>query len=171
MAVQKPLHFVSGVITEVPATETSTGAGSEGQIVALNGAGKIDPTMLEAVPAFEALASEGISAGDLINLHNVAGVINVRKADASGGVAKKADGYAPAAITSGQSGEVRLDNDVIVGLSGMTVGGAYFLSGVAPGAATLTPPSTATYIVQRVGKAKSATELAFDASCEPVVLA
>lgn len=168
---QKPLQLVSGVITQVEASTTSAGAGDAGKLVALNGSGKVDNTMLPTAASFTAVASEAIAAGALVNLYSNAGTINIRNADASGGVAKKADGFAPAAIASGATGEVDFDNSVISGLSSLTVGATYYLSGTTPGAITDTPPSTSAYIVQRIGKAKSATELVFDASSEPVVLA
>ena len=168
---QKPLQLVNGVFTQVEASITSAGAADSGKIVALNGSGKVDNTMLPTAASFTATASEAIAAGALVNLYNNAGTINIRNADASGGIAKKADGFAPNAIASGATGEVDFDNSVISGLSGLTVGAIYYLSGSTPGAITTTPPSTATYIVHRVGKAKSATELIFDVSSSPVVLA
>lgn len=105
-------------------------------------------------------ASEDLAAGDFVNVWNDAGTAKVRKADGSVDEVY-ADGYVAAATTSGNSATVYLDgiNDQ---LSGLTPGTRMFLSDTTPGGLTDTPPTTSGSVVQYVGKALSATELAFE---------
>jgi hypothetical protein len=58
----------------------------------------------------------------------------------------------------------------ITGLSSLTIGARYYLSGSTAGAITTTAPTTAGHIVQYIGYAISATELVFEPS-DPIVLA
>jgi hypothetical protein len=172
MAAKKFLRLVSGVLTEIFGVQTSAGAGNAGDIVALDDNGRIDSSMMPVGFAAETIslpATENLAAGDFVNIYDNAGTTSVRKADASGGVAKRADGYVLAAVTSGNNATVyygNLNNQK----SGMTKGAAQYLSGTTPGATTETPPSTAAYIVQRVGKATSATQMLTEIE-DPVVLA
>lgn len=159
MAVQKTLQLVSGIITEVAAVESSSGAGDEGKIVALNAAGQIDASMLPASGAITMLASESLAAGALINVWDDAGNVSVRNADNTS-VNKRAHGFAPGAIGSGNTGTVVIGDDTITGLSTLTIGGEYFLG--TAGGLTLTAPTGTGKIVQRVGVAKSTTELFFE---------
>jgi hypothetical protein len=104
-------------------------------------------------------ASEAITAKNLINIHDSSGG-KVRKADADGGIAQQADGYAPFAISNGAIGLVELGEGIITGLSSLTVAARYFLSATA-GGVTATAPSTTGQVMQPVGVALSTTELAF----------
>lgn len=149
---------------------TSAGAGDAGKLPKLDAGGKLAMSMMPSglgADERSATASEAISAGDLVNFWNNGGTVNIRKADASS-PAKQAHGFCSAAVAQGATGVVTLDG-TISGLSGLTVGEQY-LSGATPGAATATAPSTSGYIVQSVGFAVSATELAFEARC-PITLA
>jgi hypothetical protein len=157
----KPLHLISGTITEKEATVVSAGAGDAGEIPALDAAGKLDPSLMPTgIAADTALiqASENLAAGDLVNLHDVGGAWRARKADASA-IGTKAHGFVKAAVTSGQNATVYFEgsNDV---LSGLTPG-TYFLSETA-GAITQTPPTTSAAIVQEVGVSTAATVLNFE---------
>lgn len=158
MAAQKPLQIVNGLPTEVPAVESSAGAGDEGKLVALNAAGQIDATMLPASGALTYPASEAIAAGALINLWNNAGNISMRNADNTSS-AKRAHGFAPAAVTSGANGTAIIGEGYITGLSALTIG-EYFL-GTAGGLSTTAPTATGS-IVQRVGFADSNSTLQFN---------
>lgn len=167
---QKTIQLVSGDLTEVEANVTSAGAGDSGKLVALGAGGKLDNTVMPDGIGTDGVtreASETVSAGEIANLW-LDTTAKVRKADASGGVAKKAVGFFPAGITAAASGEIRFDG-TITGLSGLTIGATYYLSATA-GAITTTPPTTSGHIVQKVGVAISATELSFEPG-EPVVLA
>lgn len=78
------------------------------------------------------------------------------KADASAGL--QAHGFVEGAISSGASGTVVIGDGMLNALSGLTPGATYFLGNT--GAVTTSAPTTAGHILQKVGVAKSATELA-----------
>lgn len=158
MAAKKFLSLVGGVPTQVAAVESSSGSGSEGNIVALNSSGQIDPTMLASTGAQTFTASEAIAAGALISIWNSTGVLKIRNADNTSS-AKQADGFAPAAITSGATGTAVIGEGYITGLSGLTIGTRYFLG--AAGAVTATAPTTTGGIVQSVGIADTTASLEF----------
>jgi hypothetical protein len=167
----KFVYLGTSGLTEKQATTTSTGVTDAGKIVALGGDGLLDISVMPVGIGADtrvAVAGENLNAGDLVNLYNNAGVITARKADATGGIAKQADGFVISAVTSGQNATVYFDG-TITGLSGLTPGAIYYLSTTA-GGITTTIPTTATYIAQSVGKALSATELTFEPG-EPIVRA
>jgi len=194
MAAKKYLSKVSGITTEIQAEDgsttpaagelvalnasaviaqnllnavtTSAGAGDSGKTVALDAAGKIDSTMMPTGVGADTktfVASETLAAGDLVNIWNDSGTAKARKADASGGAAKAADGFVLAGFASAATATVYFDG-TITGLSGLTGGTIYFLSGSSAGTPTATAPSTTAYNCQIVGKALSATELSFQPS-------
>lgn len=161
MAGDKYLKNSSGQITEQAAVQSSAGAGDAGKIGALDSSGRWDSSMMPAGFGAETqsiVAYEDLAAGDFVNIFLDSGTTKVRKADASGGNAKKADGYVLAAHLTGASATVYYGN-VNNQLSGMTKGAIQYLSGGTPGARTETAPSTAAHIIQRLGKAISATEM------------
>lgn len=163
MAGNKYLALIAGRIAEVFGIQTSAGAGDAGKIPALNSAGQIDITMMPTgvgETSVSAIASENLSAGDLVNLWNNAGTINVRKADATTN-GKRAHGFVESAVTSAATATVFISG-VINSLSSLTVGSDYYLS-TTPGTTTTTPPSASGNLVQRVGEAQSATALVFQA--------
>jgi hypothetical protein len=150
-------------IEEVEAKASSAGAGDAGKIVALDGTGKLDTTLMPSgvgADTLSVVASEALSAGNLVNIFDDAGTTKARKADATGGVAKKADGYVLAAVTSGASATVYFDG-TITGLTGLTAGSNYYLSTTA-GGTTTTIPTAATNIAQLIGKALSTTSISFE---------
>lgn len=157
----KPVQLVSGVLTEVEAKTASAGAGDAGKIVALDAGGKIDSTMMPSGVGSDSksmTASEAISAGDIVNVHDSTGA-KVRKADATA-TGKNGVGFAPSAISNGASGTINFEG-TISGLSGLTIGATYYLATTA-GGITETPPSGSGNVVQKVGTAISATELSFE---------
>lgn len=113
---------------------------------------------VEANPAITFNASEGLGAGDLVNIFDDSGTAKVRLADASAN--KQADGFVLAAVTNGNPASVYSSgfNDE---LSGLTGGVEYYLSASVPGGVTATAPTGSGNLVQRVGKAINATELDF----------
>lgn len=169
MAGDKYIYNNAGVKTERALLQTSAGAGSAGKGVALNASGKIDDTMLPTVETVTLPSSENLADGDWVNIWDDGGTISVRKADASGGVGKKVDGYVKAAVTSPDNAVV-YKGGVNDHESGLTAGAVHYLSAT-PGAATDTAPSTAAHIVQVLGKASSATEMIADIEESPLVLA
>jgi len=158
----KFIYNNAGTLTEgIPAT-TSTGAADGGRIVALDTDGKLSQSMMPTgvgADTLSIIASESLSAGDLVNIYDNAGTPNVRKADAA--TNKPAHGFVKSAVTPGSSAMVYFDGS-ITGLSGLSIGAKYFLSDTIPGAITATAPNTAGYIVQPVGWATSATSLSFE---------
>jgi hypothetical protein len=157
----KYVYNNNGVLTEREAAASSAGAGDAGEIVALNGSGKIDSTMLDIGDEdYTMTAGEAISAGDLISIIEDTGA-KVVKADATNGTARRAMGYAPSSIADAADGTVRLGNGVITGLSGLTIGARYYLSKTAGDVTDDVSSFSGGDIIQPVGYAKSATELIY----------
>jgi hypothetical protein len=158
---EKPLQIVSGIPTEVEAQTSSAGAGDAGKIIALDNTGRIDDTMMPVGIAADVNvvdASEALAAGDLVNIWDDTGTPKARKADAS--AVKPADGFVLAAVDIADPATVYSEgtNDQVTGLTGGT---EYFLSATTPGGVSATAPTGTGQIVQRVGKAFSATSLNF----------
>lgn len=168
----KYLKNVAGVITEGSTVATSAGAGDADKIPALDGSGRLDNSFMPAgigVTSKVIVASEALAAGDLVNIYSNAGTLNVRKADASGGAAKRAHGFVTASVLLSGNATVYF-NGINTAQSGLTIGVDAYLSGTTPGRATATAPSTAAHIVQNVGIAASTTELEVNLM-QPIVLA
>lgn len=104
-------------------------------------------------------AGENLLAGDAVYLSDGSGGQTAGrwyKTDASDAYSSSAAGevgMAPAAITSGQSGSIRLSGRV-TGLSGLTAGSIYYADAT-PGVLTLTPPANG----RQIGMADSITSL------------
>lgn len=163
MAGNKYFGNVSGRIKEIATIQTSAGAGDANKIVALTAAGVLDVSVMPAGVGAEvkvAASSENLSAGDFVNFHNNAGALNVRKADATTN-SKPAEGFVLANVTSPANATVYLLSQINSAVSGLTIAAEYWLS-TTPGGVTTTAPSAAGNIVQRLGKATSATELLFE---------
>lgn len=157
--------------TEASGVVVSSGASNDGDLVALDAAGKIDTSVLpDGVGADVKVfpASEALSAGNWVNIWDDSGTVKVRKADASGGVAKQADGYVKAAVDQGNNATVYFDG-TNADQAGLTKGAKYYLSAT-PGVVTATIPTTAAHIAQYLGKAISATEISVEIG-EPVIRA
>ncbi len=135
---------------------TSAGAGSSGEIPALDSAGKLDTSMMPVgfgQDSVTATAGEALTAGDFVYFNGSGAVL---KADATA-LAKQAKGYVNANVLNAGTATVFFD-DSNTGLTGLTINVPYYLS-TTPGQVTPTAPTTATQIVQRVGFANSATNL------------
>lgn len=158
MATQRFLALVSGKIKQIVASVV----GTADAIPAGDATGRLDISWLPVGIGAETVtanASENLSAGNFVNLFLSAGVLKVRKADATTN-GKPADGFVLAAVTSGVDGTVYLLSQTNTQLSGLTIGTEYYLS-TTPGAVNAVPPSTAGNIVQYLGKASKTTELVF----------
>jgi hypothetical protein len=169
MALGKYLAQIAGVITEVAANTTSAGSGDASKLVALNGAGQVDLTMMPTgigPDTATLVASEALSAGNLVNVWSNGGAFNVRKADATA-AGKEAHGFVLAAVSSSANALVYF-NGPDTGLSALTPGVQY-LSTTA-GTCSATPPASTGNVVQRVGEAVSATVLNFTTQ-PPITLA
>lgn len=166
----KYIKIDNGQLQEVEATDTSTGVGEAGDIVALDSTGKIDNSLLPPGVGLETAqieASQNLSAGDFVNIFDDAGTIKVRKADATtSGV--EANGYVLDAWTSGQTATVyfeQVNNQITISGGGLTL----YLSTTA-GLVTSTPPSASGNIVQKLGRSYSTTEMTVNIN-QPIVLA
>lgn len=157
----------TGFPTEQEAVTTSSGAADAGKIVALDGSGLIDPTMIGTSESLSMVASESLSAGDFVNFWNDSGTIKMRKATNTG-IATKACGYVKSSVTSGASGTVNRDNGLLTGLAGLTVGANYFLG--TSGAITTTIPTGSGSIVQSLGIAQTTSSLLVDIE-DPIIRA
>jgi hypothetical protein len=163
MAAKKYLqnHPTAPGYQEKSATDSSAGAGNAGDIVALDGAGKLNinlfPTGL-GTPSQAEVAGEDLSAGNKV-YYNTTDGNKMYKADADA-VAKKAVGFVLTSALTGAAVTVYFEgiNDQ---LSGLTKGADYYLSTTA-GGVTPTKPSTAGQIVQYLGTAISTTALPFN---------
>lgn len=140
----------------------STGASDANKIIETGSDGLIDISLMPVgigAATVVAPASENLTAGNVVNLWLDTATLKVRKADASQGVTYSADGFVKANVTSGANATIYLSG-TNSDLTGLTIGSEYFTSAT-PGAVTSTVPTTTNHIVQSVGKAISATELAF----------
>jgi hypothetical protein len=163
MSVPKFLQNVAGQITEVfAAITTSLGAGSSGQLPALDATGRLDVSFMPVgigANTASITASEAISAGSFVNVWNNSGVFNVRNADCSAAVGgKKAHGFVLAAVANGAVASVYFTGNDNTGVTG-AVAGDVFLS--TSGSFSSTAPTTSGYTVQRLGTATSATSINF----------
>ena len=166
---QKFIVLTNGQLAEREAATTSTGAADAGKIPALAGDGRLPESMMPVGIGADikvAVASEDLSAGDLVNIYDNAGTATVRKADASN--VRRAHGFVKDAVTSGANATVYLEG-TITGKTGLTPGAAVYL-GTTAGSLTATAPATAGQIVQEVGAAVSATEVTFEPQ-SPITLA
>lgn len=158
----------AGALTQETTVQVG-GVGSADKIPALDSGGKLDLTMMPTGVMDEVdsiTASENLSSGDFVNLHDVGGSVRARKADGSAN--KPADGFVLAAVTSGQPADVYYDG-MNSAVTGQTIG-TVFLSDTTAGQATSTLATGAGHIHQTLGKAISPTAIRFVRG-EPVTLA
>lgn len=164
------LKQVSGVLTEQEATVVSAGAGDAGEIVALDAAGRLDTSVMPSgigADTSSIQASEALTAGNLVNIHDVAAAFRVRKADAAGGEGKRAHGFVLAGVSGGAQATVYFEG-LNTQVTSVTPGTLY-LSGSTPGGFTATAPTTAGHIVQPIGVGVASTAINFEAGV-PIVL-
>lgn len=155
------LTKIAGVQTLKEVITESAGAGDAGKIVGLDAAGKLDPTLLPdgvGADTFVGPTTENLTDGNFVDIYDNAGVVSVRKADATTG-AKRAWGYVKANVTSPADATVyKLGTGTNSALSGMTKGARQYLSTTA-GGRTETAPNADGNLVQFLGIAVSATEI------------
>ena len=161
MAAKKFLRLVNGVLTEIFGVQTSAGAGNAGDLVSLDNSGRIDNSMMPVgIGADTAVinASEGLAAGDWVNVWNDGGAAKVRKADATT-AGKEAHGFVLAAVTSGNPATVYFEG-TNTQVTGQTPGPVYLQTTAGAGGATI--PSASGNVVQQIGVAVSATTVNFE---------
>lgn len=168
MAAQAFLARVAGKTKQIFGTQSSAGVADAGKIPALDAAGRLDSSMMPlgvGSQTVSATASETLGAGKFINFHDNGGTFSARLADNSNG--RRADGFVTTTVNSGQTATVYPLDGVNAGLTGLTVGADYWLG--TAGGVTATPldetdAGNANKISQRLGIARSATELVTDDS-------
>jgi hypothetical protein len=159
----KYLALVGGRITEVSGTASSAGAGDAGEIPQLDGAGRLDSSMMPVgigADTASITASEALAAGDFVNIWDSSGA-KVRKADASA-VGKEAHGFVLSTVSNGATATVYFEG-TNTQVTSQTPGVVY-LSAATAGRATSTPPSAAGNIVQSLGFATGSTAINFQSS-------
>mgnify|MGYP003434185314 FL=1 len=173
MAAQKFLSRLSGVTRLISAIQTSSGASDGGKIPALDDSGKLDMSVMPNGTGSNTnivQASEALSAGSFVNFFSDASTLKVRLADNSNG--REANGYVLASVASAAMATVYPLDGVNSQLSGLTVVSYYWL-GTAGGVISMpldeTAPANANKVSQKLGRAKSATELITD-DFDPVIL-
>lgn len=172
MAGNKYLSNNAGAITEVVANQSSAGAGDAGKIPALDATGKLDVSMMPVGIGAEndiIVASEALSAGDFVNIWEDTGVAKVRKADGST-TGKEAHGFVLAVVNFPGNATVYRWSQLNNQKTSMTPGVMQYLSITVPGGTQETVPTGAGKTLQKLGVAKSATEMVFMA-LDPIVLA
>lgn len=120
MAAKSILRLVAGKIRSVQATVASLGAANDGDIVALDSTGKLDPSVLPTGvgPDIATLeATEDLAAGDYVNVWDDGGVQKVRLADNSN--LRDAHGWVQAAFLTGANAQVFFEgaNENFAGLT------------------------------------------------------
>lgn len=162
MAAKKYFTLLSGIWNLISGVVVSAGAGNDGDLVALDATGKLDASVMPSgfgQNTVSAVASEALSANDLVNIWNNAGVVNVRKADGTS-AGKEVVGFVKAGVSLAGTATIYMSGNSITGLSGLTPGARYYMS-TTPGALTATPLSGSGNVHQYVGDAVGATELQF----------
>jgi hypothetical protein len=139
MAAKSYITLLAGKLKYLAATVISTGVANDGDIVALDSTGKLDPSVLPVGVGPDvkvAEASENLGAGAYVNFWNDGGVTKVRLADNSN--SRDAHGFVLDSFTTGQMATVYFEGPN-TDLASLTPGSRYYLG--AAGAVTATPPS------------------------------
>ena len=161
--MSKYLKLVNGESSEAKSVSISTGASDADKLISTDTDGKINISLIPSGLGADnksIIASEGLGNGDKINLWSDTGVLKMRKADAA--TNKRADGFILASVTTGAAG-LCFFSGINNQLTGLTIGADYYLSDSVPGGITATPVTAAdNKILQKVGRALSATELLFE---------
>jgi len=158
----KYLSLVLGKITENELNQTSAGAADAGKGIALDATGKLDASLMPGGLGADVkllVCSEALSAGDMVQIWDDGGTAKARKADATTGNKFVAVGYVKTGFALGATATVFFSGN-LGGLSGLTIGGACFLSETA-GGITQTAVNSVGAISQYVGRAVAADELNF----------
>jgi hypothetical protein len=151
-----------GILTEVQPTAIGGSASYAEQMVQLDASGNLDESMMPtgiSAHTVTVTATEGLSAGDIINLYDNSGTASARKAD--GGTNQyPAHGYVKSTVTSGASATVYFNGSNAGSFDASAVGSSVFLSDT-PGGETITPLTTSGYLHQKIGIVESITSYAF----------
>lgn len=156
-------HDGAGALKENEGLVTSAGAGDAGKIPALDAGGRLDLTLMPVgigPDTASLVTSENLSAGDWVNVWGDT-TAKVRKADATV-TGKECNGFVLAAVTAPAVALVYFEG-INNQVSGRTPGVTQFLDTTAGGSVKTAPSGTGN-IVQKLGRAISATEVQFEGS-------
>lgn len=158
----KYIALLNGVEQEVEGTVTGGTATQAGDLVALDGSGRLDPTVMPVgvvADTYSGIAAETLSAASPFVYVKSDGQV----ANASAAVGGSPTiGFVLANFAAAATALVYFEGRV-TGLSGLTVGARYYLSDTTPGGLTATPVSGAGKLHQYLGRAVSTTTLSFEA--------
>lgn len=153
----KYIKLNNGVLTNIEATDTSTGVSEAGDIVALDSTGKLDLSLFPTGigPATKTVTvGADVTAGQFVNLYNDSG-LKVRPADSTN--SRPAHGFVLDTVAAAGSVAVYFEG-INNARSGLTIGARYYLS--SGGGVQSTAPATPTdQIHQYLGIATAATEI------------
>jgi hypothetical protein len=151
------INTTTGEIERKQAIQTSAGAGDANKIARTDASGKFDSTLVPNVtePTESINAAVTISNREVVNIYDVAGTRNIRKALAADAT-KPVHGFVETGVSSGNNATVKLAGLVTfsIGSTGIVaadVGEPIFLDASTDGAVTKTPPSTTGQVIQRLG--------------------
>ena len=157
----KYIALIAGIDTEVEGTVTGGTAAQNGKIVALDGTGRLDPTLMPVgvvADTYSGTAAEALAAGAYVYIKSDGQVANASAA--TGG--NPAIGFVLSAVASAGTALVYFEGRNTA-LTGLTVGARYYLSDSVAGGSTATPVSGLGKLHQYLGRAISATSLSFEA--------
>lgn len=160
MSTNKFIGLVNGVKTLFTAIASSAGVGDASKILMTDTAGRLSVTFMPVgigPTTSSAVAFEALAAGDNVNIFDVAGVANCRKADCTNG--RSANGFVLSAFASSAAVTI-YSSGINTARTGLTAGILYFLS--TAGGVSTSAPSASGSIVQEIGVASTSTSLAFD---------
>ena len=153
------MTVLNGIGTLVSAISSSAGVSDANKIVSTGSNGRLDSTLMPpgiGAPTISIQASEALSAGVFINIHDATGS-RVRAADNSN--TRPAHGFVLDTVASGNTATVYLSGQN-TGLASLTPGTRYYLG--TAGAVTATAPSASGEILQYLGTADSPTSIVFE---------
>lgn len=117
-----------------------------------------DSLIIQRMTPIRVQTSVALNAGDMVNLHNVAGSLRVRKADASG-MGTRCHGFVNQAYLIATQAIVFMWNGYLGG-AGLVPATTYYLSATTPGGITAVAPAVVGMIRQEIGVGLSASDLA-----------
>lgn len=158
--------LIDGSTKFVSAITSSQGATDKNKIVATDGNGKLDLSLMPSgldVATFNAAVSENLSAGDFINIFDDGGTRKVRKADADNN--RPAHGFVLSAVAANEQGLI-YTKGTNTALTGLSLGSNYYLSNI-PGKSASTPvvennELKSGSLYQELGTAIAANSLEFE---------
>ena len=169
MSTNKFLTFFNNAQRLVDAIVSSAGVADAFKIIATGSDGLISSSLMPTgigADTRTAIAFEAIGAGDWVNFFDVAGVLNVRGADADNN--RPANGFVLASVAAAATALV-FKSGTNTGKSGLTIGAYYYLSTTTGSQSTSAPALSGNNLIQGLGYAVSATAIAFQPA--PVIIA